>query len=75
VFIDRVDRPSRPILAWPPTCRPHFPGDPVVPTHFDAFEARQLLAFTGNFTDTDGDTYAITLTGPGDVVVVTQDLQ
>lgn len=46
-----------------------------MPTHFDAFEPRQLLAFTGNFTDTDGDTYTITLTGPGDVVVVTQDLQ
>ncbi len=45
-----------------------------MPTHFDALEPRQLLAFTGNFTDTDGDEYTITLTGPGDVVVVTQDL-
>ncbi len=40
---------------------------------FEALEPRQLLAFSGAFTDADGDPYTVELTGPGTVVVQTSD--
>lgn len=40
---------------------------------FETLEARQLLAFTGTFTDVDGDTYRVELTGNGNAVVTTID--
>lgn len=39
----------------------------------ESLESRRLLAFTGNFTDVDGDQYQISLTGPGDVQVTTSE--
>lgn len=42
-------------------------------SHFEALEDRRLLAFSGTFTDTDGDSYTIELVGNGNVQVTTKD--
>ncbi len=42
-------------------------------TQFESLDPRQLLAFTGTFTDVDGDTYKVELLGNGNAAVTTID--